>query len=195
MKDDLKQILLVITCFHFVVILMSCWSIIGEYKNLPDYLSATKNVQRGYAFFVEIDPHVKSTDYVYDICDSNESCLCTTHGGGNITRFAPENYLGCKYVCYYDPLNPCDYYICFDSLIVESNPIYNTIGYIKHISLGDNDVATITIRWKSDSGRWKWIEQAVSSTEVDRYKSCKKEGRPVTMVVYKTDGGHLAQAL
>lgn len=101
----------------------------------------------------------------------------------------------CKYVCYYDPLNPCDYYICFDSLIVESNPIYNTIGYIKHISLGDNDVATITIRWKSDSGRWKWIEQAVSSTEVDRYKSCKKEGRPVTMVVYKTDGGHLAQAL
>lgn len=194
MKGKVKFIIFILSYFHFFILLITCWSAVDEYKSVDEFLKATDKAKRGYATFVEIDPHGKTTDYVYNIYDSNDLLINTTRGGGNISRFSPENYLGLKYVCYYDSVNPCKYYICYDSIIFEMPPVYKTIGYIKHISIVD-DIAILTFRWKSSSGNWHWIEQAVSLVNVDKYKYYKRNRQPIDVFVYKMEKGYLAHIL
>ena len=201
MKDKTKKIILdiktsifVITCVHFATISLCGWFAIEE-KTLSEFLEHNDNVRRGFAKFVSIRSGGNGgARYYYDLYDEKGMLLSADCSGGNITRWGPNNYKGCRYVLYYNALRPSsNFHICFDSLILDAPLQYKTVAYVKQVAFPDlSDLSIVTIKWKTATGKWDRIEQAVNKNSADKYVQYKKKKQPVECYVYKTSGGYLA---
>ena len=190
----IKEIIFVVTFFHICVVFLFCWTEIGVCYSLEEFKEKKECVGRGVAKFISIEPRGKLIDYVYEIFDYKDSLLYTDRNGGNITGFAPENYLGCEYVCYYDLKTPADNYICYDSIIEGLEKfLYKTKGYVTNVRSTPYDYDIVTIKWYKKNAGWKYIEQAISIKERDRFLQYKNNGQQVVVSVFETGGGELAQ--
>ncbi|GEM_PF-5772179 len=192
---DIKSVIFVLTFMHLGMVVLCCWTDIGEIKNVSDFKEKNRNARRGYAEYVDITYKYKGGghDY-YNLYDENGMLLSANREGSKPSRWTAENYLGCIYVCYYDTTcSPLHFFICYDSLIFNTPPIYKTVAYVKHVVLSETtDYTEITFKWKTASGKWKHNDQCISRESADKYIQYKRSRRPVECLVYQTMGGQLA---
>ncbi|MBO4403633.1 MAG: hypothetical protein J5792_08205 [Bacteroidales bacterium] len=191
---DIKQSIFGITCVQFAAIFFCCWFDIED-KTLSEFMEHNDSVRRGFAEFVSIRGGGKGgADFYYDLYDEKGVLMSADCSGGNVTRWAPGTYLGCRYVLYYNAIRPSsNFHICFDSLILDTPPQYKTVAYVKQVAFPDlSDLSIVTIKWKTATGKWNRVEQAVNKKCADKYVQYKKNKQPVECYVYKTSGGYLA---
>lgn len=195
-KETIKQLIFIACYFHFFVVVFVSFVMIDEPKNVFEYLEKTAYPKRGYAIYCGNRRNGSISYGVYEIYNK-DGLFQTSVGDGYAASFALENYLGTKFICYYSAINPNNHYICYDSIIYDSKPMYKTKGFLVNVSKTTlfPEVADITICWKSKEGKWKLIEQSISVCEYEKYKAIKKKWRPIEISVFKTQGGFLAQVV
>ena len=196
-KETIKQLIFIACYINFFLVVFISFVMIDEPKNVSEYLEKTAYTERGYAIFCGdgMNGHrmVRGIYHIYN----KDGLFQTIVEGGYSSPYATENYFGSKYVCYYDITNPKNRYICYDSIIYDSKPVYKTKGYIVNTTKPAlfPEAAGITICWKSREGKWKLIDQSISVCEYEKYKAIKKKWRPIEISVFKTQGGFLAQVV
>ena len=195
-KETIKQLIFIACYFHFFVVVLISFVMIDEPKNVSEYLEKTAYTERGYAMYCGNGVNGRVGHGIYYIYNK-DGLFQTTIEDGYPTAYATENYIGSKYVCYYDITNPTNYYICYDSIIYDSKPMYKTKGFLVNVSKTTlfPEAADITICWKSKEGKWKLIEQPISVCEYEKYKAIKEKWEPIEISVFKTRGGFLAQVV
>lgn len=195
-KETIKQLIFIACYFHFFVVVFISFVMIDEPKNVFEYMEKIAYTKKGYAIYCGKGRNGSINYGIYDIY-TKDGLFQTTVEDGYPTSYAPENYFGSKFVCYYDATNPNNHYICYDSIIRESKPVYKTKGYIVNVSKPAlfPEAAGITICWKSREGKWKLIDQSISVCEYEKYKAIKEKWEPIEISVFKTQGGFLAQVV
>lgn len=191
---DWLTVIVVLTFYHIFTVIFASFTMIGDPKDLSEFLEKASRPKRGYAEFVGKEKHNRN---YYRIYNERGELEYGGSGGGIVSGFAPENYIGTKFICYYDWTNPVNYYICYDSIIYDSKPVYKTKGYIVKVAKPEEYYESIdlTICWKSKEGKWKLIEQPISVCEYEKYKAIKEKWEPIEISVFKTQGGFLAQVV
>lgn len=191
-NETIKQLIVIGTFFHLFAVIFASFTMIGSPRNISEYLEKTVYPERGYVVYVGED----RGGGIYTLYNK-DGLFQTTIGGGYASVIATENYFGSKFICYYDITDPSNHYICYDSIIYDSNPVYKTKGYIVKVAKPEEYYESIelTICWKSNEGKWRLIQQSLAACKYEKYKTIKKKWEPIEISVFKTRGGFLAQVI
>ena len=189
---DWLTVIVVLTFFHIFTVIFASFTMIGTPRNLSEFLEKTIYTERGYAVFVGGD-RGGGTYTLYN----KDGLFQTTIGDGYSSGIAIDNYFGSKFICYYDITDPSNHYVCYDSIIYDSKPVYKTRGYIVKVAKPEEYYESIelTICWKSKEGKWRLIQQSLAACKYEKYKAIKEKWEPIEISVFKTQGGFLAQVV